>query len=92
MSRNLGLITPLSTPRSPGQQRGNPEEAADTSRIREFLRMNPPCFTGSSVTEDPENFVEELQKMFEVMYVADTDRVELDAYKLKSVARIRFYQ
>ncbi|WMV34367.1 hypothetical protein MTR67_027752 [Solanum verrucosum] len=43
-------------------QRENQQEVVDTSRIREFLRMNPPSFTCSSVTEDPENFVEELQK------------------------------
>uniref|UniRef100_M1DFS0 Retrotransposon gag protein n=1 Tax=Solanum tuberosum TaxID=4113 RepID=M1DFS0_SOLTU len=33
--------------------------------IREFLRMNPPSFTSSVTTEDPENFVEELKKVFE---------------------------
>ncbi|KAG5619951.1 hypothetical protein H5410_005169 [Solanum commersonii] len=35
-------------------------DVANTSRIREFLRMNPPNFTGSSVTEDPKNIVEEI--------------------------------
>uniref|UniRef100_M1D8V3 Retrotransposon gag protein n=1 Tax=Solanum tuberosum TaxID=4113 RepID=M1D8V3_SOLTU len=45
-----------------GQQRGARQEEADTSRIREFLRMNPPSFTDSSTTEDPENFIEELKK------------------------------
>jgi len=45
-------------------------------------------FTGSSVTEDPENFVEELQKVFKVMHVVDAERVELAAYKLKGVARV----
>lgn len=43
----------------------------DTSRIQEFLRKNPLDFRGSSVTKDLENIVEELQKVFEVMYVAD---------------------
>ncbi|XP_049364494.1 bax inhibitor 1-like [Solanum verrucosum] len=43
-------------------------------------------------TEDPENFVEELQKVFEVMHVVDAKRVELDAYQLKSVARTWFDQ
>uniref|UniRef100_M1DL44 Gag-pol polyprotein n=1 Tax=Solanum tuberosum TaxID=4113 RepID=M1DL44_SOLTU len=71
-----------------GQQRENRQEVADTSRIREFLRMNPPSFFGSSVTEDPKNFVEELQKVFEVMHVADVERVELAVYQLKGVARI----
>ncbi|WMV18322.1 hypothetical protein MTR67_011707 [Solanum verrucosum] len=75
-----------------GQQRGDRQEGADTSRIREFLRMNPPSFTGSSTTEDLENFIEELKKVFEVMYVVDTERVKLAAYQLKNVARTWFDQ
>ena len=75
-----------------GQRRGARQEEADTSRIREFLRMNPPSFTGSSTTEDPENFVEELQKMFEVMHITDVERVELVAYQLKSIVRTWFDQ
>jgi len=52
-----------------GQQRGVRQDVVDTFRIREFLRMNPPSFIGSSSTEDPENFVEELVKVFEIMLV-----------------------
>ncbi|KAH0757858.1 hypothetical protein KY290_021351 [Solanum tuberosum] len=75
-----------------GQQRGARHEGADTSRIREFLGMNPPSFMGSSTTEDPEHFIEELKKNFDVMHVADTDRVELAAYQLKDIARAWFDQ
>ncbi|WMV40588.1 hypothetical protein MTR67_033973 [Solanum verrucosum] len=39
------------------QRRGARQEEADTSRIREFLRMNPPSFIGSSTSEDPENLL-----------------------------------
>ncbi|KAG5572887.1 hypothetical protein H5410_062653 [Solanum commersonii] len=63
--------------------RNPPEEVADTSRIRKFLRMNPPSFTGSSTTDDPESLVEKLKKVFEVMHVVDAERVELAAYQLK---------
>lgn len=54
--------------------------------------MNPLSFTGSSTTDDPENFTKELKKVFEVMYVADTERVELAAYQLKNAARTWFDQ
>ncbi|WMV30455.1 hypothetical protein MTR67_023840 [Solanum verrucosum] len=54
--------------------------------------MNPPDFTGSSVTEDSKNFMEDLQKVFEVMHVTDVERVELAAYQLKGVARIWYDQ
>uniref|UniRef100_M1DZK5 Retrotransposon gag protein n=1 Tax=Solanum tuberosum TaxID=4113 RepID=M1DZK5_SOLTU len=44
------------------QQKGDRQEGADTSMISEFLRMNPPSFTGLSTTEVPENFIEDLKK------------------------------
>ncbi|WMV24854.1 hypothetical protein MTR67_018239 [Solanum verrucosum] len=62
------------------------------STICEFLRMNPPKFTGSNVTEDLGNFVEELQEVFEVMCIVDAERVELVAYQHKYVARIWYDQ
>ena len=69
-------------------QRDNRHEVVDTSRIRELLRMNPPSFSGSSISENPENFIEELKRVFDVMHVAESERVELAAYQLKGVARI----
>ncbi|WMV19103.1 hypothetical protein MTR67_012488 [Solanum verrucosum] len=74
------------------EQRENQQEVADTLRIRVFLRMNPPSFTGSSVIEDPENFGEELHKVFKIMHVANIERMELAAYLMKGVARIWFDQ
>ncbi|XP_049391469.1 uncharacterized protein LOC125855827 [Solanum stenotomum] len=74
------------------QQRGVRHDVADTSIIREFLRMNPLEFTSSSVTEDPKNFVEEFHKVFEVMHVADAEPVEVASYQLKGVARVWYDQ
>ena len=54
--------------------------------------MNPPSFTGSSTTEDRENFVEEMFKVFEVIHVVNIERVELVVYQLKSVAKTLFDQ
>ncbi|KAH0652534.1 hypothetical protein KY289_030212 [Solanum tuberosum] len=73
-------------------QGDNQQEVADNSRIRELLRINPPSFTGTNVTEDPENFVEVLQKNFEILHAIDAKRVELAAYQLKGIARVRFDQ
>lgn len=36
-------------------------------------RMSFPSFNNSSVNEDPKNIVEVLQKMFEVMHVANAE-------------------
>ena len=55
------------------QKIGVPQEEVDTSRIPEFLRMNPPSFKSSITTEDLENFVEELKKVFDVMHDDDVE-------------------
>jgi len=39
--------------------------------------MNSPEFTGSKLNEDSESFVDELQKVFEVMHVVDAEHMEL---------------
>ena len=49
--------------------------------------MNPSSFTRSNTTEDTENFIEELKNVYEVIHVVDTERIELDAYQLKGVAK-----
>ncbi|KAG5595152.1 hypothetical protein H5410_036384 [Solanum commersonii] len=46
--------------------------------------MNTTDFTVSSVTEGLEEFVEELYKVFEVMHVANSERVELGSFQLKA--------
>ncbi|XP_049397329.1 uncharacterized protein LOC125861485 [Solanum stenotomum] len=75
-----------------GQQRGNRQDVADTSRIREFFRLNSPYFTGSSVNEDSKNFAKQLHKGFEVMHVVDVERVGIATYQLKVVARVWYDQ
>lgn len=52
--------------------------------------MNPPSFSGLSTTEDLENIVEELRKVFNDMHVVGAERVGLPAYQLKNVARTLF--
>lgn len=48
-------------------------------------------FSCTSVTKYPMKFVEDPQKVLEVMHVADAELVKLDAYKLKSVSRTYFH-
>ena len=54
--------------------------------------MNPPSFTGSSITEDPEKFAKCCKKIFELMHVVNAERVQLAAYQLKGVSRTWFDQ
>ncbi|KAH0679302.1 hypothetical protein KY284_020387 [Solanum tuberosum] len=47
---------------------------------------------GSQVGEDPQNFIDEVKKIFGVMQVTDNGRVELASYQLKDVAHIWYIQ
>ena len=37
------------------------------ARVRDFVRMNPLEFLRSQANEDPQNFLDEIKKIFEVM-------------------------
>lgn len=37
------------------------------SRVSDFARMNPPKFYGSKVEEDPQEFVDEVYKILDIM-------------------------
>uniref|UniRef100_M1D9Y9 Retrotransposon gag protein n=1 Tax=Solanum tuberosum TaxID=4113 RepID=M1D9Y9_SOLTU len=72
-----------------GQQREARQEGADTSRIREFLRMNPPSFTGSSTTEDLKNFIKELKKDSLSVHEYGLKFTQLSRYSPAMVANMR---
>src|SRR5688572_24818818 len=69
--------------------RNTPTQA---SRIRDFTRMNPPEFHGFKSNEDPQDFIEEIFKIVDIMGVASSVKAELVAYQLKGLARIWFTQ
>ena len=54
--------------------------------------MNPPRFTGSSTSKDPNFFLEELKKVFNVMHVVGDEGIELVVYQLEVVDRTWFDQ
>ncbi|KAF3680753.1 putative alcohol dehydrogenase class-3-like isoform 1 [Capsicum annuum] len=73
--RNQQAVVPL-------QENGN----LVATRIRNFVRMNPPEFYGSKVNEDPQLFIDEVRKMTQIMYVTEEESVELASCRLKDVA------
>ena len=44
------------------------------TRVCDFVRMNPSMFLGSHVGKDPQNFINEVKKIFFVMSVTGSDR------------------
>uniref|UniRef100_M1DH74 Gag-pol polyprotein n=1 Tax=Solanum tuberosum TaxID=4113 RepID=M1DH74_SOLTU len=58
------------------------------SKVRDFARMNPPEFHGSKVEKDPQELVDEVYKILDIMGVTSVEKAELAAYQLKSVAQV----
>ena len=71
----------------------NENSGSAAARIRNFVRMNPLEFFGSQTNnQNPQNFFDEIKKIFEVMQVTRNYRVELASYQLKDVAHIWYTQ
>ena len=65
-------------------------ESTMTSRLRDFMRMNPPMFLGSKVNEDTQEFIDGVYKVFSAMGVTSMEMAELDLYQLRYVSQIWF--
>ncbi|XP_047268586.1 uncharacterized protein LOC107846268 [Capsicum annuum] len=48
---------------------GSTSVMSEATRVGQLMRMNPPEFTGTKAEEDPQKFVEKIEKIFKVMHV-----------------------
>ncbi|KAH0658259.1 hypothetical protein KY289_027007 [Solanum tuberosum] len=62
------------------------------SRLRDFTRMSPPMFFGCKMGEDPQDFMDEVYKIVDVMGVTSIEKADLASYQLKGVAHVWFTQ
>lgn len=69
-----------------------PHAPTPGSRVRDFMRMNPPKFYGSKVDEDPQEFIDEVYKVLAIMDVRSEEKAELAADQLKGAAQMWFNQ
>ncbi|KAK4729667.1 hypothetical protein R3W88_022655 [Solanum pinnatisectum] len=72
--------------------RMNDNESTMASRLKDFVRINPPIFLGSKVGEDPQEFLDEVYKIVNAMGVSSSEKAELASYQLKDVAQVWFTQ
>ncbi|PHT32968.1 Omega-6 fatty acid desaturase, endoplasmic reticulum [Capsicum baccatum] len=61
-------------------------DRAASLRTQDFLKLDPPTFTGSDINEDPQDFVDQTQRALDVMHISGKEMVELAAYRLKGEA------
>ena len=72
--------------------RVNVVESTMTSRLRDFLRINPPIFLGSKVGEDPKEFLDRVYKVLSAIGVTYREKTKLDSYQLRDVSQILYTQ
>ncbi|WMV24389.1 hypothetical protein MTR67_017774 [Solanum verrucosum] len=70
----------------------NPNVSTLASGLRDFVRINPLVFLGCKVGVDPQEFLDEVYKVVNFMWVTSHEKAELAAYQLKDVAQILFNQ
>ena len=68
-------------------QRENPLVRSMIDRLRGFTRMNPPIFTRSKTSEDPQNFMDEVHMFLVSMGATITEKTELASYEFQDVAK-----
>ena len=77
---------------SQGQRHESPVAGAGggnravATRIHDFFNLDPPSFTGSDPKEDPQDFIDQIQRTLDVMHVGGIEAVELATYRLKGMA------
>ena len=62
------------------------------SRLRDYVRMNPPIFLVSEINEDPQEFADGVYKVLSSMRVTSREKAELASYQLRDVSQIWYTQ
>ncbi|XP_070003219.1 uncharacterized protein [Nicotiana sylvestris] len=62
-----------------------------SARVRNFINLDPPVFTGADPNEDPQVFIDRVQRTLRVMKATKTESVELASYRLRDVA-VNWYE
>ncbi|WMV25102.1 hypothetical protein MTR67_018487 [Solanum verrucosum] len=61
----------------------NPNKGMEATRVRDITSVNPLEFHGSTVEDDPQEFIYEVYKVLMMMGVMPLEKVESVAYQLR---------
>ncbi|XP_019259770.1 PREDICTED: uncharacterized protein LOC109237836 [Nicotiana attenuata] len=85
MRSAVQLLTRLVAAQTQRQNIGAADKPVSV-RVRDFINLDPPVFTGSDPKEDPQTFIELFHRTLRVMHASDTEAVELASYRLRDLA------
>ncbi|EOY21530.1 DNA/RNA polymerases superfamily protein, putative isoform 2 [Theobroma cacao] len=91
--RDDGHLTVQAPSSSHGQDEQQHFELAQGSvvvTLSEFLELKPPLFSGFDSSKDPQQFLDDMEKVCGALGSSGTRSVELVSFKLKDVAQIWF--
>ncbi|KAJ1405132.1 Zinc finger, CCHC-type [Sesbania bispinosa] len=54
--------------------------------LAEFMKLKPPTFSGSNANEDPQRFIDGLERLWRALSCSDIRAVELASFQLEGVA------
>ncbi|KAJ1438716.1 Zinc finger, CCHC-type [Sesbania bispinosa] len=54
--------------------------------LAEFMKLKPPTFSGSNANEDPQRFIDGLERLWRALGCSDIRAVELTSFQLEGVA------
>ena len=72
--------------------RVNVVESTMTSRLRDFMRMDPSTFLVSKVGEHPQYFLDGVYKVLSAMGVTSREKEKLASYQLRDVSQVWYTQ
>ncbi|XP_070048497.1 uncharacterized protein [Nicotiana tomentosiformis] len=92
MRDDIQLLTQLVASHARRQEVGiGYADRSVSARVHDFINLDPPVFTGADPNEDPQVFIDRMQRNLRVMKATASELVELASYKLQDVA-VNWYE
>ncbi|XP_070034603.1 uncharacterized protein [Nicotiana tomentosiformis] len=88
----IQLLTRLVSAQARHQEVGiGHEDRSISSRVHDFINLDPPVFTGVDPNEDHQVFIDRMQRTLRVMKATATGSVKLASYRLQDIA-VNWYE